>query len=175
MTRGGAARKRNIAVVCDLELRVAAEEAETIRRAGDGRAEVIIARARAEAQALIEQRCSAAERLAEREARDHLAQARAEARGAVLRAQQSALTEARVSAHAAARELAGDPRLSRLLERLAADARERLAPAGPVELTDAADGGFRARAGNREIDCSLGALLDRVLDSMAAELQRLWR
>jgi len=175
MTRAGAARKRTIAAVRDLELRIAGEEAETIRHAGDGRAEVIIARARAEAAALIERRRNAAERLAEREARDHLAEARARARATVLRAQQSALTETRASAHRTVREMNGDPRLSRLLERLAADARERLAPAGPVELTDAADGGFRARAGNREIDCSLGALLDRVLDSMAAELERLWR
>ena len=175
MTRAGAARRLSIAAVRDLELRVATEEAEVIRRAGDGRAEVIIAQARAEAASLIERRCAAAERLAEREAGDHLAEARARARGTVLRAQQSALTEARISAHAAVSELAGDPRLSRLLERLAADARERLAPAGPVELTDAPDGGFVARAGNREIDCSLGALLDRVLDSMAGELERLWR
>ena len=78
-------------------------------------------------------------------------------------------------AHATVSELAGDPRLSRLLERLAADARERLAAAAPVKLIEAPDGGFVARAGNREIDCSLGAQVDRVLASMADELERLWR
>jgi len=175
MTRAGVARKRTIAAVRDLELRVAAEEAEAIRRAGDGRAEVIIAQAHAEAAAVIERRCAAAERLAEREARDRMAEGRAHARGTVLRAQKSALTEARADAHAMVRNLAGDPRLNRLLERLATDARERLAPAGPVELTEAPDGGFIARAGNREIDCSLSAQVDRVLDSMAGELERLWR
>ncbi|HTT27411.1 MAG TPA: V-type ATP synthase subunit E family protein [Solirubrobacteraceae bacterium] len=175
MTRAGVARKRTVAAVRDLELRVAADEAEEIRRAGDGHAEAIIMQARAEAAALIERRCAVAERLAEREARDHLADARARARGTVLRAQRSALTEARMSAHANVRELAGDPGVSRMLECLAADARKRLAPAGPVELVDAHDGGFVARAGNCEIDCSLGALLDRVLDSMADELERLWR
>ena len=159
----------------ELELRVAAEEAQAIRRAGDGHAEAIIAQARAEAAALIERRCAAAERLAELEARDRLAEARARARGTVLRAQQSALTEASAAAHATVARLVGDPRYGQLLERLAADARERLAPPGPVEITPAPDGGFVARAGSREIDYSLAAQVDRVLEAMAGELERLWR
>jgi hypothetical protein len=175
MTRAGAARKRTIAAVRELELRVAAEEAGAIRRAGDDHVEQIIEQAREEAAALIEQRCGAAERLAALEARDRLAEVRARARGTVLREQQSVLTEARASAHATVRGMVGDPRLNRLLERLAADARERLVSAGPVELIEAPDGGFVARSGTREIDCSLRAQVDRVLDAMAAELERLWR
>ena len=175
MTRAAVARKRTIAAVREVELQVAAEQAEAIRRAGAGRAETIVARARAEAAALIERRCAAAERVAEREARDDLSEVRARARGTVLRARQSALIEARSSAHETARELAGDPRLTRLLRRLAADAHERLASVGPVELTETPGGGFVARAGSREIDCSLEAQIDRVLDAMAGELERLWR
>ena len=175
MTRAAAARKQTIAAVRELELRVAAEEAEAIRRAGDGHAKTILAQAREEATALIAQRCAAAERLAELEGRDHLAEARAHARGTVLRAQRSALTEARAAAHAMVRDVVGDPRLGQLLERLAADARERLAPAGPVEIAPAPDGGFVARSGTREIDCSLGAQVDRVLDAMAGKFERLWR
>ena len=175
MSRASAARNGAIAAVRELELRIAAEEAEAIRRAGDGRAEQITGRARAEAAALIERRCAVAERLAELEGRDRLAEMRTRARGTVLRAQQSALSEARASAHATVRELAGDPRLRRLLDRLAADARRRLAPAGPVEVTETPDGGFVARAGTREIDCSLTAQVDRFLDAMAGELERLWR
>ena len=169
------ARNGPLGVLREVELRVAAEEAEAIRRAGDGRAEQIIAQAREEADALIERRCAAAERLAELETRDRLADGRARARGTVLRAQQSVLSEARASAHARVRDMVGDPRLERLLERLAGDARERLAPAGPVEIAPAADGGFVARAGTREIDCSLRAQVDRFLDAMADELERLWR
>lgn len=175
MTRAAAARKRSIATVRELELRVATEEATAIRRGGEDRAEEIVAQARAEAAALIERRCAAAERLADLQARDRVAEARARARGTVLRAQQSVLSEAHASAHAMVRDLIGDPRLNRLLERLAADARERLAPVGPVELIEAPDGGFVARAGTREIDCSLGAQVDRVLDAMASEFERLWR
>ena len=164
-----------IAAVRELELRVAAEEAESIRRAADGRAEQILAQARVEAAALIERRCAEAQRLAELEARDRVAEARTHARGIVLRAQQSALSAARASAHANVRELAGDPRLDRMLGRLAADARRRLASGGPVELTEAPGGGFVARAGTREIDCSLRAHVDRFLDAIAVELERLWR
>jgi len=166
---------RPLEVLGEVELRAAAEEAAAIRHAANGRAEQIIAQARAEAAALIEQRCAAAQRLAELEARDRLAEVRAQARGTVLRAQRSVLSEARAAVHAMVRELPGDPRLHRLLERLAADARERLASVGPVELTDAPEGGFVARAGTREIDCSLMALIDRFLDAIAGELERLWR
>jgi vacuolar-type H+-ATPase subunit E/Vma4 len=173
--RATAARNGAIAAVRELELRVSAEEADAIRRAGDGHAERITGQARADAAALIERRCAAAERLAALEARDRLAEVRAVARGTVLHAQRCALTEARASAHATVRELVGDPRLDRLLERLAADAHERLADAGPVELSEASDGGFVARAGTREIDCSLRALVDRFLDAMAVELEHLWR
>jgi vacuolar-type H+-ATPase subunit E/Vma4 len=175
MTRTGAARRRTIAAVRELELRVAAEESEAIRRAAHGHAEQIITQARAEAAALIGRRCAAAQRLAELEARDRAAEARARARGTVLRAQRSVLTEARASAHAMARDMAGDPRLAQLLERLAADARERLAPAGRVDIAPTADGGFVARSGTREIDCSMGAQVDRVLEAMSGHLERLWR
>jgi hypothetical protein len=85
------------------------------------------------------------------------------------------LTDARAAAHAAARGLAGDARLERLLERLADDARQRLAPAGAVQAIAASDGGFVARAGSREIDYSIGAQVDRILEGMASELERLWR
>ena len=166
---------RPLEVLGEVELRAAAEEAEAIRRAATGRAQEIITQARADAAALIERRCAAARRLAELEARDRLAEVRAQARGTVLGAQRSVLSEARAAAHATVRKLPGDPRLRRLLVRLAADARERLASAGPVELTDAPEGGFVARAGTRQIDCSLTALVDRYLDAIADELERLWR
>jgi len=166
---------RPLDVLGEVELRAAAEEAEAIRRAATGRAQEIITQARADAAALIERRCAAARRLAELEARDRLAEVRAQARGTVLGAQRSVLSEARAAAHATVRKLPGDPRLRRLLVRLAADARERLASAGPVELTDAPEGGFVARAGTRQIDCSLTALIDRYLDASAGELERLWR
>jgi vacuolar-type H+-ATPase subunit E/Vma4 len=157
------------------ELRAASDEADAIRRAADRHADGIVTQARADADGLIARRRAAAEQLAVLEERERLAEARAQARGTVLRAQRSVLTDARAAAHAAARGLAGDARLERLLERLADDARQRLAPAGAVQAIAASDGGFVARAGSREIDYSIGAQVDRILEGMASELERLWR
>jgi vacuolar-type H+-ATPase subunit E/Vma4 len=175
MRRGRAARTQALGTVRAVELQLAGEQADAIRNAGAERAEQIVAQARTEAAALIDRHRAAARRLAELEERDQLAQARAQARAAVLRAQHSVLIEARVAVQTAVGQLAGDPRLERLFERLAADARERLAFAGPVRLEAAAEGGFVARAGSREIDCSLPRHVERCLDAVAGELQDLAR
>lgn len=161
--------------VHDFALGAAATEADAIRRAARERAEKIVADAQGEAAALIAQRRAAAERLADLEERERLAEARAEARATVLRAQRSVLVEARSAVQAAVRRLIDDPRYDRLLKRLTADARERLAPAGPVRITAVPDGGLVARAGSREIDYSLDAQADRCLQAMASDVERLWR
>jgi vacuolar-type H+-ATPase subunit H len=154
----------------------AGAEADEIRRNAHEHAERIIEEARAQAAALIEQRRAAAERLAELEEQEVLADGRAQARATILQAQRSVLTQATAAAHAAARELPGDPRYEALLERLSGDVRERLSPAGPpVELVNLPEGGFVARAGSREIDYSLDAQIDRCLRNMARELERLWQ
>jgi vacuolar-type H+-ATPase subunit E/Vma4 len=168
-------RQRALGTVRAVELQLAGVQADAIRRAGEGRAEEIIAQARAEAAALIDRRCAAARQLADLEERDQLADTRARARGTVLRARRSVLIEARAAVHAAVGGLGDEPRLERLLERLAADARERLASTGPVTIEVAAEGGFVARAGNREIDCSLHRYVDRFLDAVAGELEDLTR
>jgi vacuolar-type H+-ATPase subunit E/Vma4 len=171
---GGDARV-TLATVEDAALATASADAEAIRRAAQERAEAIIDQARAKAAALIAARRAAAERLADLEARERLAEARGEARATVLRAQRSVLLGAKSAAHAASRRLVDDSRYDRLLERLAVDARERLAAAGPVQIVRLPEGGQVARAGSREIDYSLGAQVDRCLDAMASELERLWQ
>jgi vacuolar-type H+-ATPase subunit E/Vma4 len=161
--------------VQDSALSGAFADAEAIRTAARERAARIIDQARAEAAALIEQRRKATERLAVLQERERLAEARAQARARVLRAQSSVLIDARRTAHAAVRLLVKDARYEQLLERLAADSRDRLQALGPVQITVLPEGGLVARAGSREIDYSLAAQLDRCLDAMASELERLWR
>ncbi|MGZ4184382.1 MAG: V-type ATP synthase subunit E family protein [Solirubrobacteraceae bacterium] len=161
--------------VSEVDLHAASDEADAIRRTADRRAEEMLSQARAEAADLVARRCDAADRLAELEERERLADARAKTRGMVLRAQRSVLDDARAAAHRAVGDLAGDVRLERLLERVATDAHQRLATAGTVEVVAVPDGGFIARAGSREIDYSLRAQVDRVVDAMAIELERLWR
>jgi len=174
---GGDARV-TLATVQDASLATASADAEAIRRAAQQRAAAIIDQARATISAAASARAwsmIAAERLADLEARERLAEARGEARATVLRAQRSVLLGARSAVHAAARRLVDDSRYDRLIERLAVDARERLAPAGPVQIVRLPEGGLVARAGSREIDDSLGAQVDRWLEAMASELERLWQ
>ena len=150
-------------------------QAQALREAARRRAEEITEQARAEAAALVAARLAVAQALADLHERERFAQARARARATVLDAQSAVLSEAVSAVRAAVQSLCGDPRRERLLERLALDARERLAPAGPVSITAAGDGGLVARAGSLSIDYSLQAQVDRLLDAMANELAGLWQ
>ncbi len=149
-------------------------DAESIRTAARKHAHQISAHARGEAAALIAQRRVATERLEDLHRRERLAQARADARATVLQAQRSVLVEAIAAAHTAARRLVGDPRYELLLERLVADAQQRLAAAGEVQIIPVAQGGMIVRAGSRQIDYSLHAQVDRCLEALASELETLW-
>ena len=85
------------------------------------------------------------------------------------------LREAGAAARAAVRALVGDPRFQRLLERQAADARDRLSAAGEVQIVAGAGGGVIARAGSLEIDYSVDTQVERALISADSDLERLWR
>ena len=153
----------------------AAAEAESLRVAARARANEVLTVAGAEADLIVARRRDAADRLAEAEQRGRLAEARAEAGAGLLAARRTVLTEARAAARTAATALLDDPRYRQLLERLEADARRRLGDKGSVRTVALADGGFIAQAGARQIDCSLDSLLDRCLESLGPELERLWR
>jgi vacuolar-type H+-ATPase subunit E/Vma4 len=150
-------------------------KANTLRDVARRRADQVLATAHAEAAALLADRRARAERLADLEEHERLAKARTQAAATVRSAQRTVVTEARMAARAAARRLVGEPRYELLLERLAADARRRLRDGGPVRIEPAAEGGFVARAGSWQIDYSLDAQVDRHLDAMASEVERLWR
>ena len=157
-------------------LATASEAADAIRRAAQAHAEEIVAAARAEAAALVARRRAAAERLAELEERERLAQARSEgSRDRAACAAGRCSSRPRRPRTRRSRRLVEDPRYALLLDRLAAEARERLSGAGPVQIISLPSGGIVARAGSREIDYSLHAQVDRCLRAMAGELERLWR
>ena len=84
-----------LATIEDAALANASADADALRRAAQERAGEIIDQARIEAAAVIVARRAAAERLADLEARERLAEARGEARATVLRAQRSVLLGAR--------------------------------------------------------------------------------
>ena len=164
-----------LAAVQEVALAEAAAQAQGVRDAARERAEQTVAAARAETATLLAERHSAAERLADREEREQLAHARAQASVTVLSAQRTVLVQARAAARTAVGQLVDDPRYSHLQERLKADAHHRLQDDEPVRIVPAVDGGFVAYAGSRLIDYSLTALLDRCLEAMQSELERLWR
>jgi vacuolar-type H+-ATPase subunit E/Vma4 len=150
-------------------------EADAIRRLAEERTAELLAEARAEAATLVDRRHAEAQRLAERERMERLAEARAEARATILRAQRMVQTGAMTAAHAAARRITSTPGYERLIERLSAEARERLSSVGATEIIAAPGGGVVARAGSCEIDYSLDAQVERCLWDMQGEIERLWR
>jgi vacuolar-type H+-ATPase subunit E/Vma4 len=170
----GAARVR-LAAVEDSALTAAHAEANGIRSAARDQAEQLIDEAQAEAAALLARWRATAEQLADVEERRRLAEARTQARANVLAAQRSVRTEAIAAAHAAAQGLAGNPRYQRLLDRLSQDARSRLSGDGPVEVAASPGGGFVARAGTRQIDYSVHTQVERCIQGMAHDLERLWQ
>ena len=171
---GGDARV-TLEAVQNAALDGASAEAHAIQRAARNRAEQTVVEARAQAAALLAERRAAAEALADLEERERLAQARSDARTTVLRAQRAVLNDATAAVRAAAVQLIHDPRYERLNEALAAEARKRLAGSGSVQIVTAPNGGFVARAGSRELDYSLSAQVERHLDALGEELERLWR
>lgn len=154
----------------------AARRAERLRRGAEQDRAQLLAGARAEAEALLARRLAIAERLAERERRERLAEARADARRVVLRARRTVLSDTSQAAHAAARELARQPVYAKLMAVLSAEAKERLStPTEHAHVARAPGGGIVARAGSREIDYSLDSQVNRCMQSLSAELERLWR
>lgn len=99
-----------------------------------------------------------------------LLQARRDARAIVLRARREACDELRAAARSAAAGLRADDGLR---GHLAAIAREQLG--NEAELVEPPEGGVIARAGERLVDYSLPAMVDRCLTGLGAELEELWR
>jgi len=163
-----------MAAVEQAALAAARADAQVLLSAARARAAALLAAARVEGAALLDERRAAAGRLADLERQMTLAAARGEARAIVLGAQQSVLADATTAAHSAARRLVSGPRYGRLVERLTADARERLENLGPVQIVAAPGGGVLARAGSREIDYSLDVQVDRWLEALPEALERLW-
>ncbi|GII75915.1 hypothetical protein Sru01_08970 [Sphaerisporangium rufum] len=156
--------------------------AELLRRAGREAAGTA-ARARAEAASID----AAARREAARvlaaaresgraehaaEAARALAEARREGRRAVLAAQRQALEEFRRRAREAAGGLRADPGYPALLRALTEAARRR----GGTELAirEHPDGGVVGEGPGRRVDATLPVLADRMVDSLAGEVCRLW-
>ena len=156
-------------------LQATREQADALVREAGARAEQTLEQARREADAVRARIAAAAQAQAQAHALASVSAAHAEAHGLVLAAQRSVLEQARTAAREAAGALLTDKRYAALLERLAAQARMRLADDGEVSVVAAPQGGLVALTTSRRLDYSLDACVDRALDAMASELESLWK
>jgi vacuolar-type H+-ATPase subunit E/Vma4 len=159
--------------VRDALLAEAGAAAERALQQAAERALAQVVQAEAETAALVAHARVEGEAAAELEAISELARARRHARALFLQAQRAVYDDVRRQAHAAVQELRSTPRHGALVERLAARAREVLGPDAEIQR-DPPDGGVVARAGNRSLEYTLPALVERCLDEHAAEIERLW-
>ena len=148
-------------------------EAERVVRQAEENAAAQVSRAEEQKAALVKRARAEGEAAAELEATSELTHARRNARTLVLEAQRAVYDDVRREAHAAAQRLRSEPRYGELLERLAAVVEEELGPEVELEA-DPPDGGVIGHAGNRRVEQTLPALVERCLTEHAAELERLW-
>jgi vacuolar-type H+-ATPase subunit E/Vma4 len=148
-------------------------EADRLVSEAEARATTQVAHAEEEKAALVRRARAEGEAAAELEAASELTQARRRARALVLEARRAVYEDARREAHAAAQRLRLQPRYQQLLDRLAAQVKEELGPDAELEL-DPPEGGVLGRLGNRRVDHTLPASVERCLGERGDDLERLW-
>jgi vacuolar-type H+-ATPase subunit E/Vma4 len=107
-------------------------------------------------------------------ARIHAAAAR-HARQLLLGAQREVFEEFRREALRAALELRGSPSYPGLLDELSRRARTQLGEAAELDVDPAGSGGVIARDGDRRVDYSLPALVERCIAALGDRVEELWR
>ena len=140
----------------------------------DARAAATVAEAERQGSALVERARSDAHAGAAIVAAKELARARRRARTLVLAARRELYDELVRQARAAAHALHDDPVYAELLDRWAAAARAQLGDDAVLELDPPGAGGVRATSGARSVDYTLDTLVERCLDRLGGELERLW-
>ncbi|HET6966106.1 MAG TPA: hypothetical protein VFH58_15125 [Acidimicrobiales bacterium] len=142
----------------------AGAEAEETRRAAAAEAEAVVSRARAAGQAAADQVAAAVR-----------ARARRRAHQLVLAAREAAFQELRSEGRSAAEALARAPGYRELVASLTTTARDRLGPDARVVVDGPEGPGVVAEAGRRRVDLRLAVLADRALESLASDVEELWR
>jgi hypothetical protein len=152
-------RRAHAAMAERLE-QAAAEDAATIA-AAEREAAHIVEQARREGVA------EATVWLAEQRARS-----RRQARALILRARAQALEELRRQSTAAVARLTSEPDYPRLRDRLVENIRAQLG--GEAVISEAPSGGIIATAPGRQLDCSFGTLVERLLTERVTQPNMPW-
>jgi vacuolar-type H+-ATPase subunit E/Vma4 len=159
--------------VRDALLADAETDAERLVGRADAQADAQVREAEEQKAALVRRAQTEGEAAARLEAAAELAEARRGARRVVLEAQRAAYDDVRREVHAAAQRLRSQAGYPDLLDRLAARASAELGAGAEIER-DPPGGGVIGRLGNKRVDHSLPALVERCLARHAPELERLW-
>jgi vacuolar-type H+-ATPase subunit E/Vma4 len=151
----------------------AEQRASQILEAADQQAAAVLADARRRGEAILESaRVEGAAATRRRSARV-VADARREARESILRAQRGVYEQVRSLAQDQLKDLAGAAAAKALNTRLASVARERLGPQATVEVSKSGIGVIAVR-GQRRLDLSADALVERELAKLAPQIEELW-
>ncbi len=153
-------------------LSAARRDAAVTVSAADTEAGRILAEARATAEAIRAEARSQGEADGRGVVAAERVRVRRQARAVVLRVQGEAYATVRQEVHRSVAALREDPGYPAARERLANQARSALGPDATV--TESPEGGVVARAGGRRAVLTLTTLADRVLDSVAPDLEGLW-
>jgi vacuolar-type H+-ATPase subunit E/Vma4 len=150
-------------------------EAERHRAEVEAERERALAEARSEADALVERARLEGRRAGVHEGARRRGAARRRAREELLRARGSLFEELRHRARAEVPALRSDPAYPRLVERLEDAARRQLGADAEIVADRPATGGVSASSGQRSVDYTLAALVDRTIDDLNGEVSGLWR
>ncbi|WP_406047180.1 hypothetical protein [Kribbella sp. NBC_00889] len=149
-----------------------ADAAEALRKARQ-RKDELLADARRTAEEMLATARADGEAEATAVVNTRLAQSRRDARRSVLEAQRDLYDELQQRCRVAATALAEGPGSEELRRHLAERAVAQLG--SDVTVTDCADGGVLASAGDRQLDLTLPTLAERALERSGAEVAQLWR
>ncbi|HSB37653.1 MAG TPA: hypothetical protein VLD13_01095 [Gaiellaceae bacterium] len=149
-------------------------ETERLLAEADARASELLEQADAQGERLVAQARIEGEAAAALEGAQEQAHARRSARSAVLTARRTLHEELRREARAAAQKLRSGPAYPALLDRMEATARDQLGEDAAVTRNAPPSGGVLASRGDRLVDYSLDALVERCLNGLGAEVERLW-
>jgi vacuolar-type H+-ATPase subunit E/Vma4 len=154
-------------------LQNAERRASQILGEADQQVAAILADAQRRSEALLESARAEGAAAARRSAARAVADARREARERILLAQRGVYEQVRSLAQGQLKELAGTPAVKELNARLASVARHRLGPKATVEVAKSGLGVIAAQ-GQRSLDLSSDALVERELADLAPRIEELW-
>jgi vacuolar-type H+-ATPase subunit E/Vma4 len=154
-------------------LQNADQRASQILEEADQQVAAVLADAQRRGEALLETAREEGAAAARRRSARVLADARREARERILRAQRGVYQEVRSLALDQLRGLADAPAAKDLNARMASVARDRLGPRAAVEVSKSGVGVIAAQ-GQRRLDLSDDALVERELAGLAPRIEELW-